>query len=64
MSKVYIQRRDKRGLETVDEFPTNTRSEKQEARRCLAEYRLSDPAGEYYISRRACKAWREDEEET
>lgn len=49
----YIQRRDGRQLETVDEFTT-----RREARAMLAEYRMSDPAGAYYLSTRACRAWR------
>ena len=51
----YIQRRDQWGLETVDEFTTY-----KEARAMLAEYRLSDPSATYYISSRACKAWRQE----
>ncbi len=51
----YIQRRDGRMLETVDEF-TSWR----EARDMLQEYRLADPAAHYYISQRACRDWRED----
>lgn len=49
---IYIQRRDSRHLETVDEFETM-----KEARAMLAEYRLSDPSAYYYTSRRPCKAW-------
>lgn len=36
--KTYIQRRDGKRLETVDEFET-----RKEATAMLAEYRLSDP---------------------
>lgn len=50
---IYIQRRYARHLETVDETPS-----RQEAKRLLTEYRMSDPAGTYYLSQRACKAWR------
>lgn len=50
----YIQLRAWGQLETVDEFPTM-----KEARAMLAEYRMADPSGYYYISSRACKAWRE-----
>ena len=52
----YIQRKDNQFklLETVDEF-----EERSEARKMLNEYRLSDPYGEYYLSTRACKEWRE-----
>ena len=60
MKTRYIQRQDRtslRRLETVDEFPFNTGEERREARRCLGEYRLSDPSGNYYLSRRACKEW-------
>ena len=41
-------------LETIDQFDSY-----KEALRCLKEYRLSDPYGTYYLSSRACKAWRE-----
>lgn len=50
----YIQRRGDGYLETVDEFET-----RKEAKLMLAEYRMSDPTAEFYISRRPCKAWRE-----
>ena len=50
----YIQRRDGRNLETVDEFDT-----RKEAREMLREYRMSDPAAVYYLSGRACKGWKE-----
>lgn len=50
----YIQRRDAHYLETVDEFANY-----REAVRCLREYRISDPAGHYYLSTRACRAWKE-----
>ncbi len=49
----YIQRNGNGHLETVDEF-TNRR----EAIKMLAEYRLSDPSAHYYISQRACKNWK------
>jgi hypothetical protein len=52
--KTYIQRKDGRYVETVDEFET-----RKEARTMLAEYQLADRAGEYYLSSRPCKAWRE-----
>lgn len=50
----YIQRKDGKQLETVDEFETY-----KEAKEMLKEYRLSDDSGHYYISSRACKDWRE-----
>lgn len=50
----YIQRKDGRQLETVDEFTTY-----KEAREMVAEYRMADRSADYYISGRACKAWRE-----
>ena len=50
----YIQRKDKNGLETVDEFET-----RQEAKAMLSEYRMSDPYAHYYISNRPCKDWKE-----
>lgn len=50
----YIQRKDENSLETVDEFET-----RKEARINLAEYRLADQYAHFYMSSRACKAWRE-----
>ena len=50
----YIQRKDGRQLETVDEFTTY-----KEARAMVAEYRMADYAADYYISQKPCKAWRE-----
>jgi hypothetical protein len=50
----YIQRKDGRYLETVDQFET-----RKEARAMLTEYRMSDPSAQYYLSGRACKDWRE-----
>lgn len=49
----YMQRKDGRNLETVDEFET-----RKEARAMLAEYRLSDRSADYYISTRPCKDWK------
>lgn len=48
----YIQRRDGRQLETVDEFETRS-----EARDMLAEYRMNDPSAAFYLSRRPCAGW-------
>lgn len=50
--KTYIQRKDRRYLETVDEFTT-----RKEARAMLAEYRMADPSALYYLSSRPCKDW-------
>jgi len=50
--KYYIQRRDGKQLETVDEFEN-----RKEARAMLTEYRISDNSARYYISIRACKYW-------
>ena len=50
----YMQRKDQNGLETVDEFPT-----RKEAVAMVKEYKLADPYGEYYLSTRCCKAWKE-----
>ena len=52
----YIQRKDAHGLETVDEFERH-----REARAMVEEYRVADPYAHYYISSRACKAWREED---
>ena len=51
----YIQRKDGKDLETVDEFETC-----KEAREMVKEYRLSDYSAHYYISSRCCKHWKED----
>ena len=50
----YIQRKGDGYLETVDEFQTRL-----EARAMLKEYQMADPSAHYYLSSRACKAWRE-----
>jgi hypothetical protein len=50
----YIQRRDGRNLETVDEFDTW-----KEARAMLTEYRMADPSAEFYLSSRPCKRWKD-----
>ncbi len=52
--KTYIQLKSDHYLETVDEFKT-----RKEAREMLAEYRLADSTGHYYLSQRACKDWTE-----
>lgn len=53
----YIQRKDSNGIETVDEFPYNTRDERKECKRVLSEYQIADPYGSYYLSQRPCKDW-------
>ena len=49
----YIQRKEGRELETVDEFTTY-----KEACAMVAEYRMADSAANYYISQKPCKAWK------
>jgi hypothetical protein len=51
---IYIQRRENRQLETVDEFSTI-----KEARSMLIEYRIADPSATYYLSRRPCNDWKQ-----
>jgi hypothetical protein len=53
----YIQRRDRSTgqRETVDEFVS-----RKEARAMLFEYQICDHAGEYYISGRACRSWKDE----
>lgn len=53
----YIQMKSNFGLETVDEFPYNNKEERKEAKRCLNEYRISDPSANFYMSSRPCKEW-------
>lgn len=50
--KYYIQRRDGRRLETVDEF-----NSRRTANKMCREYNLADPSARYYVSTRACKDW-------
>jgi hypothetical protein len=54
---VYIQRKDSQTgqLETVDECET-----RKEANTLRKEYVMADPYASYYLSSRACKAWRSD----
>ncbi len=46
-------------VENVDEFPYNTKEERQEFKRCLNEYRISDRMAEFYSSSRSTKEWRD-----
>lgn len=52
----YINRKADYGreIETVDEFETA-----REAKKMLVEYRIADPAGNYWISSRPTKRWKE-----
>lgn len=50
----YIQRKDGRWLETVDEFET-----RKEAQSMLEEYRMSDGTARFYISTRPCNNWKD-----
>ncbi len=52
-ARVYVQLLRDGQRETVDEFDTMA-----QARPMLAEYRMSDPSGRYYLSRRPCAGWR------
>lgn len=53
---IYIQRRDGRHVETVDEFET-----RKEARAMRDEYQFADPSAIYYTSTRACRDWHQAE---
>lgn len=50
---IFINRRDGRQLETVDEFTTT-----REAAARVREYLAADRSAVYYASARACAAWR------
>ena len=54
----YIQRRGNGHLETVDEFERLS-----EARKMLLEYRLCDREAIYYLSRRPCNNWKEEQKD-
>lgn len=56
MKTRYIQLRTGAELETVDEFPYNTKEERTEARKMLREYQTLQ--GHYYMSSRPCKHWK------
>lgn len=53
----FIQRRDENGVETVDEFKSDTKKDRKYICEMLAEYQRSDRFANYYISQRACKEW-------
>lgn len=50
----YINYKGSEGRETVDEFDT-----RKEAQENLVQYRISNPAGEYYLSPRCCNNWKD-----
>jgi hypothetical protein len=58
---LYINRRDGRARETVDELHRadfDTWGDYwREARRRVAEYNLADPSASYYTSARCCGDW-------
>ena len=51
---IYIQRKGNGYLETIDEYTSLI-----DAEAMLDEYRLSDSTAHYYLSTKACKAWKE-----
>ncbi len=55
---IYVQRKDGKQLETVDEFTT-----RKEGRAMLAEYRMADPSAHHYLSSRPCKDWKDSHKE-
>jgi len=56
--KKYINIKNGSEVETVDEFPYNNKEERNEAKRCLKEYQLSDCSNTYYMSSRSTKEWK------
>ena len=50
----YIQRKDGRQIETVDQFDT-----RKEALAMVKEYRIADPSASFSLSRRPCKGWKD-----
>ena len=53
---VYVNLKNKGcSVETVDQFPL-----RREAIKAVKDFRLSDPTGNYYLSTRCTKDWRED----
>lgn len=55
--KKFINRTGGGYRETVEEMDVKTAADKKELKRILSEYSLSDKAGVYYVSGRACKNW-------
>lgn len=53
MATFYINRRQGKETETVDEFNNG-----KEAAAMRNEYTFSDSAGHYWVSRRCCKGWK------
>ena len=53
----YINARYNGEVETVDEFPYNTRVERMYFYAMLKEYRISDRCNTYYSSQRCTKDW-------
>lgn len=51
--KYYINRKDGRDIETIDEFDT-----RKEAKKMLSEYLIAFHGGNLYISTRCTKEWR------
>jgi hypothetical protein len=49
---IYVNRRDGRDVETVDETES-----RKEARYMVQEYNLAGPSAHYYTSQRACVDW-------
>lgn len=58
---INIAARDGNPIETVDEFPYDTKEERKEFSRCLGEYRFGDTYNSYYSSQKATKEWRNKE---
>jgi len=59
MKTRYINMKNGREIETVDEFPANTREERKELQKMLKEYRLAyRNHGFLYTSQRSTKDWK------
>ena len=58
MTIKYINRLGDGIRETVDQFTVNTSDDKEELKRLLNEYIISDKTGSYYISSRSCSNWK------
>jgi len=59
MKTRYINLKNGREIETIDEFPANTREERKEVQKMLKEYRTAyGNFGILYTSQRSTKDWK------
>ena len=55
---IYVNMAQGSELETVVEFPYDTKEERKYAKEMVNVYRISDPYSYYYLSRKHTKSWK------